>query len=99
MLAGMSLLIVAGLIMAIWVIIELKRFKHKLFAMFLIVLILFTYISFAVTLRDHSVDLKTTSGIMTASKLYFSWLGSIFGNLKLMTLYATKIDWQNKTKS
>lgn len=99
MITGMSLLIVAGLIVAIWVIIEVKRFKHKIFAVLLIVLVLFTYVSFAVTLKNNPVDLKTYSGIITASKLYLSWLGSLFGNLKALTLYTIKMDWNgNETE-
>ena len=97
MIQGIPLLIVGGLIIAIWAIIEVKRFKHKVFAMLLIILIIFTYTSFTVTLKGNSIgpeDLKTMSGIVSASKLYLSWLSSIFGNLKLITLNAIKMDWK-----
>ena len=93
MVVGITLFIVAVLIIAIWVVIEIKRLKHKLFAIFLIALILFTYISFTVTLRGQEIDYTTVSGMITATKLYFSWLGSIFGNLKTMTTHAIHMDW------
>ncbi len=98
MVVGVTLFIIAVLIVAIWVIVEIKRLRHKIFAVFLIAMILFTYISFSVVLKGQDVDLKTVPGMISASKLYFSWLGSVFGNLKSVTTYAIKMDWEsNKT--
>ncbi|MFQ5531319.1 MAG: hypothetical protein ACE5ES_01755 [Candidatus Nanoarchaeia archaeon] len=90
---GITLFIVAALIIAIYVLIELKRFQHRLFAIVLIGLILFSYLSAAIIFRDKSVDLKTVPGIISATKIYFSWLGGIFGNFKSITANAIKMDW------
>ena len=98
MVIGITLFIISILIIAIWVIIEIKRLRHKLFAIFLIALILFTYISFSLTLKGQDIDFKTVPGLMKATKLYFSWLGSVFGNLKTITTHAVRMDWgTNKT--
>lgn len=95
---GITLFIVAVLIIAIWVIIEIKRLRHKVFAIFLIALILFTYISFSVTLKGQDIDFRSASGLLSATKLYFSWLVSIFTNLKSITTQAIHMDWiSNKT--
>ncbi len=94
MVVGITLFVMAVLIIAIWVVIEIKRLKHKLFAIFLIALILFTYVSFTVTLRGQEIDYATIPGMLTATKLYVSWLGSIFGNMKAMTIYAIRMDWK-----
>ena len=91
---GVTVFVVAILIIAIWVIIELKRFKHKVFAIILIALILFTYISFSVKLNQYDLDLKTIPGITNATKLYFTWLGSAFKNLISITTYAIRMDWK-----
>lgn len=98
---GVTLLIIGILIAGIWILLEFKRFRHKFFAIFLIALILFSYISFTLVLKGKNVNLKTSSGILQAGKLYFSWLGSIFGNFKTITTNAVKMDWigQNKTGS
>jgi glucan phosphoethanolaminetransferase (alkaline phosphatase superfamily) len=93
MVIGVTLFVVAILIIAIWVIIEIKRLRHKIFAIFLIALILFTYISFTVALKGQDVDFKTVPGLIKAGGLYFSWLGSIFGNFKSITSYTVKQDW------
>ena len=81
------------LIIAIWVIIEIKRFKHKIFAIFLIGLILSVYLSFAFVIRGQDIDFKTVPGVVKATRLYFSWLGSAFVNLKTITTNAIDMDW------
>ncbi len=91
---GVTFFIVAFLVIAIWLIIEFKRLKHKLFAFFLIGLILFTYISFTVSLKGHDVDFTSVSGVLEAGKLYFAWMGGVFGNFKSITAYAFKQDWK-----
>lgn len=98
MVIGVAVLIISVLVIAIWVVIEIKRLKHKLFAIFLIGLILFAYLSFTFSLRGQDIDIKTIPGVIEASKLYFSWLGSAFGNIKSITINAIKMDWgANKT--
>lgn len=92
---GVTVLVVAVLIIAIWVIIEVKRFRHKLFAIFLIILILFTYLSFTAVLKGKDLNLASFSGIKEAGKLYVTWLGSIFGNLKSITTHAIDLDWKH----
>jgi len=97
---GVTLLVVAVLIIAVWVVIEIKRFKHKLFAIFLIVLILFTYFSFTAVLKGKDIDFKSGAGLKEAGKLYIAWLGSIFGNLKSITTHTIDMDWKqiNETR-
>ena len=96
---GITFIIIAVLVVAIWLIIEAKRLKHKVFAIVLIMLIIFTYISFAVVIKNNEIDLKTTSGWVSAGKLYFSWLGGIFTNVKSITAYAFKQDWKKVNES
>jgi hypothetical protein len=92
---GVTFFIVAFLVIAIWLIIEFKRLKHKLFAFFLIGLIIFTYFSFTASIKGHEVDFSSPSGMLEAGKLYLSWLGGVFGNFKSITAYAFKQDWKS----
>jgi len=96
---GVTFIIVAVLVVVIWLIIEAKRLKHKVVAVVLIMLIIFTYVSFAVVIKNNEIDLKTTSGWASAGKLYFSWLGGIFTNVKSITAYAFKQDWKKVNES
>lgn len=101
-------LVVLILVVAIWVLVELKRFRHKMFAIFLIILILFTYLSFIAVIKGKNFDLKTTEGLKSAGKLYVVWIGSVFQNIKTITANAIHMNWRanetlvenkNKTKS
>jgi hypothetical protein len=93
MIIGIALIIVCCIIALIWITSEVRKFKHKVWAFVLIALIIFGYISFAVTTRNQEIDYTSFSGIMQAFKVYFSWLGSLFGNFKALTGSAIKMDW------
>lgn len=95
MVIGTTLFIVALLVVFIWVFVEFKRFKHKIFAIFLIVLIIFTYIGFASTIKGKDLDFSSVSGWKEASQLYLSWLGSVFKNFKTLTANAIQMDWKS----
>lgn len=99
MVIGTTLIVVGVLIAAIWVIIEVKRMKHKIFAFLLIGLILFTYLSFTLVLKDKGIDIKKPSGMIEGGKLYLAWLGSMFGNFKTITSNAIKLDWSGENKT
>tara|TARA_Y100000034_G_scaffold45400_1_gene55827 strand:- start:8100 stop:8405 length:306 start_codon:yes stop_codon:yes gene_type:complete len=92
---GITMLVISVLIIAIWVIIEIKRLKHKLFAIFLIGLLLFAYFSSVVVFKEKDIDYKTIPGIIDATKIYFSWLGFIFSNMKTITAGAVQMDWES----
>ncbi len=95
---GVTFFIVAFLVIAIWLVIEFKRLKHKVFALFLMGLILFTYFSFTASLKGQDTDFTSISGVLDVGKLYFSWVAGIFGNFKSITAYAFKQNW-NKTNT
>jgi len=90
---GGTLFIVISLIVFIYILIEVKRFKHKIFALFLIGLILFSYLSAAMIFKDKEVDLKTIPGVIAAGRIYFSWLGTVFTNTKQITSNVVSMDW------
>ncbi len=90
---GVTLFIVGILVAAIWLIIELKRLKHKVFALLLIGLILFSYISASVVFAEKNIDYTSIGGLSKAAGIYFNWLGSVFLNIKTITANAIKMDW------
>jgi len=94
---GVIVFIVGILIAITWVYIEVQKFKHKAFAIFFIALLVFIYLTGALVLKDKDVNFKTISGMMTATKLYFSWLGTVFVNLKTVTANAMKLNWENQS--
>lgn len=88
-----SIFVLTIISIGIWVVIEIKRLKHKIFAVFLIILIIFSYVSFTIVAQDNEMDFTSVSGIVKATKIYFSWLGSTFENLKTITTNVFKLDW------
>jgi len=100
MVVGVTLFVVAVLIISIWVVIEVKRMRHKVFAIVLIALVLLSYISATVIFKDQEIDFTTTTGLMKAGKIYFTFLGSVFGNLRVLVANAIKMNWKgNQTAS
>ena len=90
--------VIAILIVAIWLLYGFKRIKHKFLAIFLIALVLFSFLSFGVVFGGKDISVKSVSDVGSVMKLYFSWLGSLFGNVKSITANAVRMDWQgNKT--
>ena len=88
-----SILIITMISVGIWIVIEIKRFKHKIFAMLLIALVIFGYASFIIVTQNNDIDFTSVVGISEATKIYFSWMSSIFENLKTITSNAFKLDW------
>jgi uncharacterized membrane protein len=93
MVIGFTLALVAILVIGIWFFIELKRFKHKIWAILVIGLIVFSYVSFSATLKNQDINYATLSGLTKAGKIYFLWLGSVIKNVKTITLNVIKMDW------
>lgn len=97
-----TLIILLVLIAVIWVIIEVKRMKHKVFALLLIALIIFAYMGYAMISKNNDLNLKTMDGLTKATKIYFSWVNSAFLNMKSLTMNAIRMDWkgnQNNTET
>ena len=96
---GTTIIILVLVAVLIYALIEIQRFKHKLFAFFLIGLLIFGYISTTIVFKDQNIDIKSIDGLKKGFKLYFSWLGSVFGNIKSITADAVKMDWSYKNQT
>jgi glucan phosphoethanolaminetransferase (alkaline phosphatase superfamily) len=94
---GVTLIIILAIVIFIWVSVEFKRFKHKFFAILLILLIVFAYFSFLAATKGKDIDFGSADGLKTAGKVYFAWLGSAFHNVKVITNNAIKMDWSGNS--
>ena len=90
---GGTFLIIGLIVAVIWIFVELKRFRHKIWAVFLIALILFSYFGFVIAIKDKGLNLKSVDGLRTAGKLYWGWLGTVFKNTKTITGNIVNLDW------
>ncbi|MEM3074557.1 MAG: hypothetical protein QW727_01285 [Candidatus Pacearchaeota archaeon] len=91
-------IVIVVIIIIIFIFVKLKYIKHKVSWIVILLLILLFYIGFIASIAGQDIDLGTFEGSQTAIKLYLSWLGNNFNNLKILTGQATKLDWgTNKT--
>jgi hypothetical protein len=70
-----------------------RHVKHKFYAIFLVLILLFLFLSASRLFSGSNIDFKSFEGWIQAGKLYFSWLIHIGGNLKTLTGEAFKLDW------
>lgn len=83
-------------ILVVFVITRLLHFrtwKHKLYVTLFVIVAIFIYSSFSSVIGGSNIDLKNPSGMLQATKLYLSWFGQAFGNLKTLTGNAIRMDW------
>ena len=78
---------------AIWVFTELRRLKHRIFAVFLIMIILLVYFSFAFVSLSKQISLSGFDKVKEAGGIYFSWIGMVFNNFATLTGNAVKMNW------
>ena len=91
---SVTIFIVLILIITIYLFVEFQRFKHRLFAIVLIGLVLFAYFSMVIAFRNYDFDYKSIPGLVDGSKVYWNWVLSIGGNLVKITTNAVHMDWK-----
>lgn len=91
---GGTFVIVAFVVLAIWMLFEFKKFRHKVWAIILILIIVFGYVSFNSVIKGKDIDLKSASGLKQAGGLYLTWFGHAFSNMKVITSNAIDMDWK-----
>tara|TARA_Y100000310_G_C20401365_1_gene677555 strand:+ start:276 stop:587 length:312 start_codon:yes stop_codon:yes gene_type:complete len=91
-----SISILTAISLTIWIIWEMKKFKHKIIGIALILFVIVGYLGLITIGQNNNLDLTTPSGIFQATKFYFSWFGSLFSNIKEITSNAISLDWVGK---
>jgi hypothetical protein len=95
---GVIVLLIAVFIILVLTLLRFKKLKHEIFAFFLILLILFAFFSFSMAFKGKNVTISNFTDVSNAAKIYMSWFGNAFDNVKVITTQAIKMDWgSNKT--
>jgi hypothetical protein len=76
-----------------------KEIEHKTTKIVVVLLVFFviTLIFSYSTIRQQNIDLKSWEGFKTAGGIYLSWLGNAFGNARVITANAIKMEWTPNT--
>jgi hypothetical protein len=85
--------VITVLVVLIFIVIKFKELRHKFSFILIVALLLFVVLSFGKVYSEKKVDLNSLDGVVSAGKLYFSWLGNAFTNLKGISGYAVKQNW------
>ncbi|MDP1729294.1 MAG: hypothetical protein Q8L27_03775 [archaeon] len=73
--------------------VHFNAMRHKILIIAIVFFIFIFVITFLNVVNSSSVNLKTASGLFQAGKVYFSWMGHLFGNVKVLTGNAVRMDW------
>ena len=88
-----NLILPVVLIILIWLFFKSKNMQHKIYTIGLILLVIFFYATGSKVISDNKVDLGSFDGVVSAGKLYFSWLGQLFENVATIAGNAIKMSW------
>jgi len=90
-----SWLIIVALVLILIIFLKVRTFQHKFYLTLIIVLVLFFYITGSRVIAQNNIDVNSFDGMVSATKVYFSWLGSIFTNTKALVGNAINMDWDS----
>lgn len=93
MFGAISLVIIGVLVVVFLIILKVRHTKHRFFALILVLLLVFFYLTATSLFSDKNIDFKSFDGWMSAGKIYFSWLWHAGGNAKTIAGNAVKMDW------
>lgn len=79
-----------------------KYIEHKLIVVVLVLAFIFILISFVTitgSIKSHNIDWKSATGIIQVGKVYVSWVGQAFTNIKTVTGNVVHLNWQGNFPS
>lgn len=85
--------LIAALLIVALILAKARHVKHKFFAIAVVLLILFFYLTLPRVISGKDINLKSFDGIVATTKLYFTWLKHAFGNVRGLTGQAIGMDW------
>ncbi len=89
----MNWIILLVLVGVLFFIQKVNHLKHRFSLTAIIILVIFTYVTFSYAISGENLDLKSAEGIGRGMKIYFSWLAGSADNVKSITANAINMDW------
>ena len=90
----LSWILIIGIALLIWLFVRAKHFKHRLYVLILIILMIVFYVTAVKVVESSGVDIKTLEGMVVAGRLYVKWLGNALDNTKTIVGEIIKMDWK-----
>tara|TARA_Y100000310_G_scaffold147139_1_gene146403 strand:+ start:620 stop:937 length:318 start_codon:yes stop_codon:yes gene_type:complete len=95
----LSWTVIAVLIIAAVLALKMNHLRHKLWIIALIFVALFLYTTASVVYAENELNINSVEGVFSAVKIYISWLGNGFQNLKSLSGQAVKMNWSKTNES
>src|SRR3989344_7173046 len=99
MLSWFHILVILAICAIVFIFVKLRYLRHKFTWIILLIFILLFYIGFVISTSGKGINFSSVDGMKTAIKLYLSWLVHGFGNLKVLTSHAIKLDWSSSNNT
>jgi len=90
---GWVLLVLAAVALIVIFKFNIGEIKHKIYFIFVLLALLLFIFTFVTVVNANSVDLTSASGIFSAVKLYFVWIGHAFDNIQVLTGNVVRMNW------
>ncbi len=89
----MNWILIIVAVVALFVFLRFREIRHRVTHMVIILVVLLLAGSVAQVYFSNDVDLTSFDGIANAGTLYFSWLGTVFGNVGKVSTFAVHQEW------
>ena len=89
----MNWVLIIAAVVALFIFLRFREIRHRVTHVVIILLVVLLVGSIATVYLSNDVDLTSFEGIASAGKVYFSWLGTMFGNIGKVSTYAISQDW------
>ncbi len=91
--------IFVGLGLLIFIFIKFIHMKHKIYAVLIVLLLLFLYVTAGQVISSNEIDVTSGEGVVQAATIYFKWMAHIFKNARVLAGNAIKMDWEGAIKN
>jgi len=95
----LSILALVVFIIAIFIIMKMTTIRRKFYFIAIAIILLLLFTSFDAAYSKTKVNLTNFEGFVSAGKVYLSWIGHAFTNVRTISSYAVKQDWSLPNKS
>lgn len=85
--------IIAVFVFIVLILFRVKEIRHRMGLLIVTLILLFFALTAYQIYKNHDVDLSNFDGVVSAGKVYFSWLGHLFSTTKKVTTYAVQQEW------
>jgi Na+/phosphate symporter len=88
-----SWILITVFVIALIVIVKFKEIRHKFGFLFIVFILLFLAITIWQVYKNNNLSFDTFDDLISASRIYVSWLGQVFTNVKGVTGYVVNQQW------